>query len=337
MVEKSIIGTYEGKNVYEYTVTDGGLTVKIMEYGATIHNIFFAGVDCIAGYDSLDGYINGGSYQGSTVGRYANRIGGAEFEINGIRYDVDKNDNGCNSLHGGNCGFSHRLYKGEQISDNSVKFTIFSADGEGGYPGNLTLSVIFSVKNDTLGISYDAISDKDTIMNFTNHAYFNLGSQNCLTTVLKIKSDKITPVDSLLIPTGQTMDVENTPFDFRTEKSIGRDIDSQDTQLRLGNGYDHNFVLGLDRQYKKDVITAFCPESGITLSCSTDLPGVQLYTSGCLDEPCGKNQKPLTQYYAFCLETQFWPDSPNKPEFPSCLVKAGEHFSSVTEYSFKKQ
>ena len=336
MVETKIIGSLNGCDVTEYTISDGRLKVNIMEYGATIHNIFFDGTDCVAGYDSLEGYINGGSYQGSTVGRYANRIGGAGFAIDGIRYNVDKNDNGCNSLHGGNCGFSHRLYKGRQIDGNSVEFTISSPDGEGGYPGNLSLSVIFTVKDDTLSISYDAVSDKDTVMNFTNHAYFNLGSKDCLTTQLTIKSDRITPVDSLLIPTGQLQDVESTPFDFRTAKPIGRDIQSDDSQIKLGQGYDHNFVLGLDRQFKRDAITAYCPESGITMTCSTDLPGVQLYTSGCLDEPEGKNKKPLTKYYAFCLETQFWPDSPNKPEFVSCLVKAQEHFKSLTQYSFKK-
>lgn len=336
MVEKKVIGKYDGADVYEFTISDEKLTVNIMEYGATIHNIFFDGVDCVAGYDDLSGYINGGSYQGSTVGRYANRIGNAQFEINGIKYSVDKNDNGKNSLHGGDCGFSHRMYKGEKLSESAVKFSIFSPDGEGGYPGNLSMSVTFSVKNNTLSMNYDAVSDKDTVMNFTNHAYFNLGAKDNSTTVLQIKSDKITPVDDLLIPTGGLMDVEATEFDFRKAKPIGQDICGAHRQLKLGGGYDHNFVLGDKKEYKKDVIEAFCPESGITLTCSTDLPGVQLYTSNCLDEPVGKGNKPLTKYYAFCLETQFWPDSPNNPDFPSCLVKAGEHFCSVTEYSFKR-
>lgn len=336
MVEKKVIGTYDGTDVYEFTISSGNLTVNIMEYGATIHNIFFAGVDCVAGYDGLEGYINGGSYQGSTVGRYANRLGGAGFEIGGVKYNVDKNDNDVNSLHGGDCGFSHRLYKGETISDSAVKFTITSPDGEGGYPGNLTMSVTFSIENDTLSLKYDAVSDKDTVMNFTNHAYFNLGAKDNSTTVLQIKSDAITPVDKLLIPTGELMEVTDTEFDFRQAKPIGRDIGGGHEQLKLGGGYDHNFVLGDKKEYKKDVITAFCPESGITLTCSTDLPGVQLYTSNVLDEPVGKNGKPLTKYYAFCLETQFWPDTPNHASFPSCLVKAGERFGSVTEYAFKK-
>lgn len=337
MVEKRVIGTLNGADVHEFTVSDGGLTVNIMEYGATIHNIFFEGIDCVAGYDDLEGYVNGGSHQGATVGRYANRLGGAAFEINGVRYSVDRNDNGVNSLHGGNCGFSHRMYRGEAVADNAVKFTIFSPDGEGGYPGNLEMSVTFTVKNDTLTLKYRAVSDKDTVMNFTNHAYFNLGAKNNLTTVLQIKSNAITPVDSLLIPTGELMDVTDTEFDFRQPKPIGRDIAGEHPQLKLGGGYDHNFVLSEERGYKKDAVVAFCPESGITLTCSTDLPGVQLYTANMLDEPCGKGGLPLIKYYAFCLETQFWPDTPNNPDFPSCLVKAGEVFETVTEYSFKKQ
>ena len=336
MVDKKVIGMLDGTDVYEFSISDGGLTVNVMEYGATIHNIFFGGVDCVAGYDDLAGYVHGGSYQGSTVGRCANRIGGAEFEINGVKYSVDKNVNGMNSLHGGDCGFSHRLSKGAEVGDNAVKFTINSPDGEGGYPGNLTMSVTFEVKCDTLSLKYDAVSDKDTIMNFTNHAYFNLGAPNNLTTLLQIKADAITPVDGRLIPTGEIMDVTGTEFDFRTAKPIGDGIEGGHPQIGLCGGYDHNFVLGDKKEYRKDVITAFCPESGITLTCSTDLPGVQLYTSNMLDEPAGKGGKPLTKFYAFCLETQFWPDTPNKPGFPSCLVKAGEHFSGVTEYSFKK-
>jgi len=174
MVDFKVIGTHDNTEVKEFTISDKELSVSIMEYGATLHKVIFDGVDCVAGYDDLNGYINGSSYQGSTVGRYANRIGGAGFCINGVKYNVDKNDNAANSLHGGNCGFSHRLYKGEKVDDNSVKFTIFSPDGEGGYPGNLTMSVTFMVLGNTLSLNYDAVSDKDTVMNFTNHAYFNL-------------------------------------------------------------------------------------------------------------------------------------------------------------------
>lgn len=334
MVEKALYGKFDGKDVYRFEICDGDLRVNLIEYGAIVQSVYFGDVDCVAGYDTLEGYVNDGSNQGGTVGRYANRIGGARFELNGVTYEVGANDNG-NSLHGGFVGFNHRLYKGEPMSANSVKFTIESEDGDGGYPGNVTMSVTFTVKDNTLTLEYNAVSDKDTIMNFTNHAYFNLGSENNFSTELMIKADSITPVSAQLIPTGELMDVTGTPFDFRTAKPIGRDIKDAHPQVALADGFDHNFVLGNTVEYREDVVSAYCPESGITMTCSTDLPGVQLYTSNMLDEKGGKNGD-LKQYYAFCLETQFWPDTPNKPQFPSCTVKANEPFYSVTKYKFSK-
>lgn len=336
MVTKNLFGICNGTEVYEFSIENGGLKANIIEFGATIHNLWFDGVDVVAGYDDLEGYVNGGSNQGATVGRYANRIGGAKFKVNGVTCNVDPNDNEVNHLHGGFCGFAYRMYEGEVVGDNSVKFSISSPDGEGGYPGNLTLSVTFTIEDDTLKIKYDAVADKDTYYNFTNHAYFNLGADNIYSTELMIKADAFTPTDDLLIPTGEVRDVTDTPFDFRTAKPIGRDIGSDYQPVALCGGYDHNFVLGTKKEYKKDCVVAYCPESKITMSCSTDLPGVQIYTSNMLDEPRGKGNKPLTKHYAFCVETQFWPDSPNKPEFPSCFAKANEPFASVTEYKFSK-
>ena len=334
MIEKALFGKFEGKDVYRYEICDGDMRVNLIEYGAAIQSLYFKGVDCVAGYDTLEGYINDGSNQGGTVGRYANRIGGAKFELDGVTYNVGANDNG-NSLHGGFVGFVNRLYKGEPMSANSVKFTIESEDGDGGYPGNLTMSVTFTLKDNVLSLEYEAVCDKACIMNFTNHAYFNLGSKNNFSTELMIKADSITPVSNQLIPTGEFMDVTGTAFDFRTAKPIGRDIKDAHPQVALADGFDHNFVLGMDREYKEDCVSAYCPESGITMTCSTDLPGVQLYTSNMLDEKGGKKGD-LTQYYAFCLETQFFPDTPNKANFPSCKVEANEKFYSVTRYSFKK-
>lgn len=336
MVTEKIIGKIDGTDVREFEITDGKLRVTLMEYGATIHELVFDGVDCVAGYDTLEGYISGDSNQGATVGRYANRIGNARFCLDGREYEVGANERGVTMLHGGFVGFVHRMFRGEKLSDTAVKFTIESPDGEGGFPGNLIMSVTFSVENDTLKLYYQAESDKATIVNFTNHAYFNLGSENCLDTELKIDAKYITPVDSNLIPTGELMEVAGTDFDFTAAKPIGKDINGGHPQLKLGGGYDHNFVLGDKKEYKKDCITAYCKDSGITMTCSTDLPGVQLYTSCVLDEPCGKGGKPLTKFYAFCLETQYYPDTPNKPSFPSCRIDANEKFTSVTEYSFKK-
>ncbi len=336
MVTKQLFGTFENSDVYSFEIADGDMRVKIIEYGATIQSLYFDGVDCCIGYDTLEGYINGGSYQGSTVGRYANRIGGAAFTLGGVKYTVGANDNVVNSLHGGFVGFSHRLYKGEKINDNAVKFSIESKDGDGGYPGSLKMSVTFTLKDNALTLEYDAVSDKDTIINPTNHVYFNLGSENIYSTVLCIKADKITPTDELLIPTGEFMDVFGTAFDFTTPKAIGKEINGNEEQIALCGGYDHNFVLGNTKEYRENVISAFCPESNITLCCDTDMPGVQLYTSNVLDEPNGKNAKPLTKHQAFCLETQFFPDTPNKEHFPSCKLGAGEKFYSVTRYRFSK-
>ena len=334
MVTLRTAGTVDGKEVREFTISDGELSVSVLEYGATVHSVVFRGVDCAAGYDCLDGFVGGGSYQGATVGRYANRIGGASFELGGERFTLDKND-GENSLHGGFDGLSFKVMKGEKISDRSVRFSCGSPDGEGGFPGNVDFSVTFTVRDSTLSIKYEAVTDRDTVMNFTNHTYFTLGAPDCLGTELMIDADGYTPTGEGLIPTGEIADVAGTPFDFRVPKEIGRDIGSEHPQVKREGGFDHNFVFrGEPRKFKKDAAAAFCPATGIGVRCSTDMPGVQLYTANVLDEPAGKGGVPLSKYRAFCLETQFFPDTPNKPEFPSCVVKAGEKFESVTEYEF---
>jgi len=333
MVTVRTAGTVDGKEVREFTISDGELSVSVFEYGATVHSVVFRGVDCAAGYDDLAGFLGGGSYQGTTVGRYANRIGGASFELGEERFDVDKND-GENSLHGGFCGFSFKVMRGEQTGDSSVRFSCFSPDGEGGFPGNVDFSVTFTVRESALSVKNEAASDRDTVMNFTNHTYFTLGAASCLGTELMIAADGYTPTGAGLIPTGEIADVSGTPFDFRVPKEIGRDIGSDHPQVRGVGGFDHNFVLrGAPREFKR-AAEAFCPETGIGLRCSTDMPGVQLYTANMLDEPRGKGGAPLSKYRAFCLETQFFPDTPNKAGFPSCVVKAGERFESVTEFEF---
>ena len=335
MVTVRSAGTVGGREVREFIISDGELSVSVLEYGATVHGILFRGVDCVAGYDGLDGFVGGGSYQGATVGRYANRIGGASFVLGGERFCLDEND-GENSLHGGFSGISFKVLEGEQVGESAVRFSCSSPDGEGGFPGNLIFSVTFSVCGDALSIKYEAVSDRDTVMNYTNHAYFTLGAGSCLPVVLKIDADGYTPVDAGLIPTGEIADVTGTPFDFREPKEIGRDIGSDHPQVAAEGGFDHNFVLrGGPREFKRDAAVAFCPETGITLRCSTDMPGVQLYTANLLDEPCGKGGVPLSRHRAFCLETQFFPDTPNKAEFPSCAVRAGEKFESVTVFKFE--
>lgn len=332
MVSKKVIGQIDNKDIYEFSIENGDLKVNIIEYGAIVHNIFYKGTDCVSGYDNLEGYLTGKSHQGATIGRFANRIENATFTLNGIKYNLDVNS-GKNCSHGGLSQFSHRVYKGEISGENSACFTITSADGESGFPGNLTLKVTFTVDNDALKLCYEALSDKDTVINFTNHAYFTLGAESCLNTMLKINADQYTPLNDNMVPKC-IVSVENTPFDFRNFKEIGRDINSDDEQIKCAKGYDHNLVLSNDVSFKKDVAEARCYETKIGLTCSTDLPGLQIYTACKLNEPCGKNGKPLTPYSAFCLETQFFPNSPNEPNFPSCVIRANDAFKSVTEYKF---
>lgn len=337
MVKEWICGTLDGRPVKEFEITDGALCLRVMEYGATVHQLLWNGTDMVAGYDDLTGYVKGTSFQGATVGRYANRIGGACFCLQNEIYRLEANDGGIHSLHGGTSGFYGKLFTGEVVKENSVAFSLFSPHNEGGYPGNLHFTVTFTLADDGVTIVYDGLSDRDTVMNFTNHSYFHLGAADNKSIVLQILGDAITPVDEGLIPTGQRMDVTGTPFDFRTPKAIGADLEASHPQLRLAGGYDHNYILGNTRGYRENVITAHYPAGGVTLTCSTDLPGVQLYTANMLDEPAGKGGKPLCRHGAFCLETQFFPDSPHHPDFPSCVVKAQTPFRSVTRYAFKTE
>ena len=327
--EKMIEGKFK-----EFTLTDGDLSVNVLEYGATIHNIFFKGIDCVAGYDNPMDFLTGGSFQGATVGRYANRIGGGKFSIGENTYTLDINDHDFNCLHGGNSSFAKQILKGEIVSENSVKFTHFSKDGESGFPGNMEFSVIFTVKDNTLTLEYDGVADKDTVMNFTNHSYFTLGADSNKDILLSIKADTILPVDENLVPTGEFLDVTGTAFDFRTPKKIGKDLFDSNELIVAAKGYDHCFVLGDKMEYKENVAIAKNLENGIIMKCHTDMPGVQLYTGNYLDEQNGKNGKGLYQHLAFCLETQLFPDTPNHPEFPTALVKKGEHFKTVTKYEF---
>lgn len=342
-VGQSVFGVTEnGVQVDRYELAgNGGLRLAVLTYGATIQSLIYGKRDLVLGYDRLEDYRTGNtSYQGATVGRYANRIADGRFPLDGVIHDVGRNEGGVGHLHGGVRGFDKRIWSASILEDGgepAVGLTYRSADGEEGYPGTLEMSVTFTVTADNaLHIRYEGISDKDTVLNPTNHAYFNLNGYDggdVLDTVLTLYADRITPVDGRLIPTGEWMPVEGTPFDFREGKPIGRDISGSDPQLRLGGGYDHNFVLGMDRRQRM-AASAYAPRSGIRMDCITDLPGVQLYTANGLMETAGKGGIPLYKHQGFCLETQFFPDSPNHPEFPSTRLKAGEAFHSVTAYRF---
>lgn len=320
----------------EYVLSGGELEVAVLDYGATIRAIRFAGKDLCLGYDDLDTYKHSSGYLGATVGRYANRIRDGRFTLNGKLYDVGRNENGYVHLHGGKTGLDKKFWNAEILSggEPAVRFTVKLADGEEGYPGNMNVAVTFSIAGSALRLTYDADTDADTVFNPTNHTYFNVsGGGTALSTVLTIYADAFLPLDGRQIPTGEMRKVEGTPFDFREGKPIGRDIAADDPQIKIGGGYDINFILGATRG-ERTAATAYSPESGIVMECRTDMPGVQFYTACGLNNPHGKGGVPLGRYDGFCLETQFFPDSPNRPEFPSPVLRAGEKFHSVTEYAF---
>ena len=329
----------DGRSVERYTLTGaGGLTVKVLTYGATVQSLVFDGVDVVLGYDTLAGYQNGQSCQGAAIGRYGNRIAGGRFTIDGVEYALARNEADVNHIHGGTVGFDRRLWQAEPLmaEEPTLRLTLISPDGEEGYPGNLTATVTYSVTADNaLRILYTATSDKDTHFNPTNHAYFNLnGGGDVLEHTLTIRADRYTPVDENLIPLADIQAVAGTPFDFTAPKAVGRDIRAKDAQLKVvGQGYDHNFVLTGEQPFA----TLYAPQSGIEMTCFTDQPGVQLYTAVNLNEPGGKGGTPLCRYGALCLETQHYPNTPNRPDFPSTLLKAGERFHSETVYRFAKR
>lgn len=328
-----------GEKVEQLTITgEGGLSVSFITYGGTLTNLIFDGKDVVLGYESMEAYLHEIGCIGVTVGRYANRIAGGTFELDGITYDVGCNENEFCHLHGGAGGFQVKNWIVASTEESAVTLRQISPDGEVGYPGNVTVDVHISVKPDnTLSLEYTATTDKDTILSLTQHAYFNLNGYdggNILDTLLQISADAILPVNEHLIPLGERMPVAGTPFDFRELKPIGRDITADHEQIKRGNGYDHNFILGEANEWKH-CATAISHKTGIRMDCYTDQPGVQLYTGNLLSTENGKGG-PMSQYQGFCLETQHFPDSPHHPDFPTTVLKAGETFHSITEYRFSK-
>lgn len=313
-----------GKDYTLYTIeSKNGIKVSVTDLGATVQSIATPdrnGVfgDVVLGYDSAEEYLANGDYLGATIGRYANRIGGAKFSIDGTEYRITANE-GRNTLHGG-VGFDKKKFDVVCKSDNAITFAIVSPDGDDGFPGNVKVSVSFCLNDENaLEICYTAVSDRDTVLNLTNHSYFNLrGEGKVLEHELRLNADCYTPVDEEQIPTGEVRSVEGTDFDFRSMRKIEKDF------------YDHNFVLNGDGLCAE----VFEPASGRTMFVTTDMPGVQFYAAAWLTERNGKNGAVYGKNSALCLETQFFPDSPNRPEFPSCLLKKGEVFSSKTVYKF---
>lgn len=333
----------DGQTVTEYTLSDPQLTVKLISYGAHITSVMAPDrtgkrTDVVLGYNSLDGYLaDHSTYMGAVVGRYGNRIANGKFMLDGQTYTLPTNNNG-NTLHGGTVGFDQKNWTGKRLGTGTVQFTLVSPDGDQGFPGRLTAVVTYSLERDRLRIQYSATTDKDTVLNLTNHTYFNLaGMGDVLPTKLMINSDKITPVNAGLIPTGGYLNVVPGPFDFLAPHAIGERIDvtagEAGNQLTLAGGYDHNFVLR--GKGMRLAARALDPASGRTLTVFTDQPGVQFYSGNFLDgKQVGRDGTPYTKHDGFCLETQHYPDSPNQPQFPTTELKPGQTFRSETDFVF---
>jgi len=334
--------TPEGGEAFLYTLTNAkGLRARITNYGAIVVSMEVPDRhgkldDVLLGHDTLDAYITRGGCAAAVIGRYANRIGNAKFTLDGVVYTLAAN-NGPNHLHGGLVGFDKKLWTPEEVtaSENQawVKLSYLSKDGEEGYPGNLRVMVTYTLTNDDeLRISYEAETDKKTVVNLTNHAYWNLAGQgngDVLGHELMINANRFTVVDKGLIPTGITVSVVDTPLDFLSPRKIGAKI------RQLSNGYDHNYVLNRAAGAMKLCGIAYEPTSGRVMEISTTEPGVQLYTANHMNGSLiGKGGKAYVKYAAFCLETQHYPDSPNKPQFPTTVLEPGRKFVSQTVHKF---
>lgn len=342
-ITKKIFGTSkEGQTIYEYKMTNShGNYITIINYGATITSICLntdnSSVDVALGYKTLEEYENNDGYLGACIGRVANRIGSSRFTLNGTEYVLAAND-GLNHLHGGNRGFDKHYF---DISLDSKDPSVLHAsrlseDGEENYPGTLRISIDYRWDdNNRLSITYHGKSDQDTLLNLTNHTYFNLSGENSgsvLEQELMINAWRFTENDDHCLPTGNILSVLHTPFDFRKPKKIGRDIFEDDSQLKRGQGYDHNFIpVGRGMRH---IARAYSPATGIGMNVYSNMPGVQFYSGNALSGQIGKSGTAYTPRSGFCLETQFYPNACACKNFPSIILKKGRHYCKETVYEF---
>lgn len=343
VVKETFGMTLDGRQINRYYISnDRGLKAGVINYGAILVNLFVPDkqgetADIVLGYDTLEPYFTNSSFFGATVGPNANRIGGAAFTLSGKRYQLDVND-GENNLHShAELGYHKRVWDVEEGTD-SVTFFIEDKDGSMGFPGNKKVSVTYTVTEDNeLQIHYQAESDKDTIINMTNHTYFNLEGHGAGTIhdhKLQLLASGYTPVVAGAIPTGEIASVKGTPFDFMEEKKIGEDIDNDHEQLKLVQGYDHNWVIDGADGSLREFATVTEENSGRVMKAYTDLPGVQFYAGNCIGETTGKEGIVYGPRSGMCLETQYYPDTVNKPEFPSAVFGPGRKYDTVTVYKF---
>jgi aldose 1-epimerase len=339
--------TPDGTVVDIYTLKSGAIEAHIITYGGIVQSLKVPdksgkSADVVLGFDSIEGYTGGAKpnppFFGAIIGRYGNRIAGGKFTLDGKTYQIPQND-GTNALHGGTKGFDKVVWKGKEIP-HGVELTYTSADGDQGFPGNLTTVVRYTLQGKDLKIEYSATTDKATVVNLTNHSYFNLagqGSGDILKHEVKINASHYTPVDDKLIPTGELAPVDGSPFDFSKPTTVGARIEAENDQLKKGHGYDHNWVLDNGGKFS-EAAEVYDPSSGRVLQVLTEQPGVQFYTGNFLDGTItGKDGKVYGHRTGLCLETQHFPDSPNHPKFPSTELKPGQKYHSVTIFRFSSR
>ena len=343
-IEKKSFGILpDGREVFSYLLDNGIIKAEIINYGGIIKNLWVKErngneVDVVLGFDTLEDYLDNRAYFGTLVGRFANRITDGKFAINGIEYQATVND-GKNSIHGGSGGFHKHLWTAEATEKNdspSLKLTTVSPDGEDGFPGTLNVSVTYTLSGPGILIRYEAVSDKDTIVNLTNHSYFNLNGEgvgDIRNLKLKLNASTYTPNTAECVPTGKLANTADSPFDFTHARNLGEALSEKHPQTALFGGFDHNFAI--DGMGFRHFGTLTNEENGIKMNVFSDLPGIQLYTGNSIDEQrlC-KNGHRYCVYGALCLETQFFPDSINHPHFQSPILRKGEKFTTTTVYSF---
>ncbi len=337
-------GEKNGKETALYTLSNaGGVEVCITNFGGRLVSVMVPDkdgkmTDVILGFDNINDYMTIPSDFGASIGRYANRIGGATYQLDGETVVLDKNDKE-NCLHGGREGWQYQIYEAVQPDPQTLELTMHSPDGEMGFPGNVTAVVTYKLTDDNaIDITFSATSDKATAMGMTNHAYFNLSGNPAAEAtdhILYLNADQFTPTDAALIPTGEILPVEGTPMDFRIPKAVAQDIDADYEALAFGRGYDHNWILNTGGDIEKLAFSLYSPASGILLEGYTDQPGIQVYSGNFLDGRVkGKNDIAYPMRASVCLETQMFPDSPNKPQWPSAILRPGDTYTHRCIYRF---
>lgn len=340
MITKRLFGKIEAGEVIAYTLDNGcGLSAEILNLGGIVRTLVFNGTDVVLGRDTAEDYVGDPTYAGALVGRNSNRIEDGVFTLNGKKYKLALNDNGINNLHGGPNGFTSKLWDVDVVDDAEPKLilTLFSPDGDEGFPGNVNVKVTYTLtKENSLKIHYEATSDADTVFNMTNHSYFNLNGHtdgDIKNHTLQLDCSFFTPGKDTCVPDGSVISVFGTPFDFRTPKTVGRDMDDPYEQMQKFRGYDHSFAIN-GRGYRK-CATLTGDKTGIVMETYTDRPAVQLYTGNYVDDAIpGKDGCAYANHQGLCLETQAFPNSLKFSHFPSAILLAGEKYDSTTEFKF---